>query len=89
MALETGIATHIFRDLWGVTVACTRTGYISPEREQPTAKKRIVGAVARKLAVLLLTLWNPVDPTNRAHYVLNRSDWRSAPRSVVQAKGMR
>jgi hypothetical protein len=37
------------------------TDFVSPRREQK-AKKRAVVAVARELAVLLLTLWKSREP---------------------------
>ena len=44
------------------------------------AKKRAVVAVARKLAVLLLTLWKSRQPYESFHYYgLKRSDWGCAP----------
>ena len=46
----------------GPTARCASTGYVSPRREQQRAKKRAVVAVARKLAVLLLTLWKSREP---------------------------
>ena len=51
----------------GPTVTCASTGYVSPGREQPRAKKRAVVAVARKLAVLLLTLWKSREPYESFH----------------------
>ena len=48
-------------------MTCASTGYVSPGRERPRAKKRAVVAVARKLAVLLLTFWKSREPYESFH----------------------
>jgi transposase len=58
---------NIIWDPFGPTVTCASTGYVSPGREQPRAKKRAVVAVARKPAVLLLTLWKSREPYESFH----------------------